>query len=403
MSDFAADIQHWPTLAEFEAHLRAHPAAIAAWATEIVYHHTYRPLRHQWHGRKTMDGLKRYYEFDQGWPSGPHLFIAPDGIWQLTPLNLPGTHAMAGNADSWGIEVVGDYDHEEWPKPIAELALGAGAALLRWRGLPVNRQTVSPHHAYNPLKSCPGKEIDLDWVRRELARRLATLPNVTPTTGYSEHSPIIDAPQATEAHAIRYVLEHTRGGYKPWDIVQVIIPAYWEICLAVGVDPVLAIAQMIHETGCLSSALSQRKDKDGRDLRNPAGIGVSERKDLATPHHRPGCVWDADVGGYRPCVGFKDWATAAIPAHVGRLLAYATTPARRTTRQAALVKQALSYRGLDLVAHGSATTLKPLGAVHNPANAGLPKDKWRAGWAWDGQEYGRNIAKIANAIRSIQL
>jgi len=376
MSDFAADIRHWPTLADFEAHLRAHPAAIAAWATEIVYHHTYRPLRHQWHGRKTMEGLVAYYRDTQGWPSGPHLFIAPDGIWQLTPLNLPGTHAMAGNGDSWGIEVVGDYDQEEWPKPIAELALGVGAALLRWRGLPANRETVSPHSAYNPAKTCPGKEIDLDWVRRELKRRLAPSPSVTPATGYSEHSLTIGQPQATLAHAIRYCLSRPHGHYSTWDVAQVILPAYWERCATVEIDPVLAIAQMVHETGNLSSFWSQRP------RRNPAGIGVNGE---------PGAG-----------LSFKDWTTEAIPAHIGRLLAYALPASTGSLTQRLLINEALSFRTLPDYVRGSAPNLRQLGTVHNPANVGRPELQW-VGWAKPGKFYGQRIAEIANAIRSIKL
>jgi hypothetical protein len=392
---FHADIRHWPSVEAFEQHLAAHDPAVAMWVTELVYHHTYRPLRHQWYGRKTMDSLVRYYRDDQGWSSGPHLFVAPDGIWQLTPLHLPGTHAMAGNDNSWGIEVVGDYDHEVWPRPIANLALGAGAALLRWRGLPATRQTVSPHSAYNPKKTCPGRKIDLEWVRAELSKRLAP-----PTTvGYSEHSRLLGTPKATMAQAIRYILDRLAGkrtDYTTLDIVEVIVPRYWELCVEVGLDPVLLIAQMIHETACLTAALAQRRDKDGKHLRNPAGIGVNGQ---VSSGPAKGYVWDADHKLYRACVGFKDWATEAIPAHVGRALAYALAPQQRSQRQQALVTQALGFRSLDLIAHGSAPTLKPLGAIHNPANIGRPEELW-VGWAKRGEEYGENIAEIAERIRT---
>lgn len=178
MAEFRADIRRWATVDDFAAHLARHDPAIAPWATSVCIHHTYTPTVAQWKGIKTLYGTRDYY-IGLGWTSGPHLFICGDaansndrGIFQLTPLNLSGTHAGRCNADAWGVEVVGRYDQRPWSDATAELVYGATVALLRWRGLGAD---VTGHRECLPNKSCPGRAIDLDVVRAETARRLVLL------------------------------------------------------------------------------------------------------------------------------------------------------------------------------------------------------------------------------------
>jgi hypothetical protein len=264
-------------------------------------------------------------------------------------------------------------------------------SLVRLSRALVSRYGIPRPHFVRHLEISPGRKTDpagLDWH--------AVVAQVYPA--YTAESPILGAPGATLAHAIRYVLARPHGGYSAWDVAQVILPAYFEQCSELGIDPIVAIAQMIHETGNLCSALSQRRDRDGRDLRNPAGIGVWERKELATPHYRPGTVYDADVGGYRPACQFKDWTREAIPAHLGRLLAYALPLEVETTlAQEAAIRYAIRVRPFPDYGRGTAPTLRPLGKKHNPAGArGI-------GWASPGDAYGEALARVANAIRSTPL
>jgi hypothetical protein len=205
---------------------------------------------------------------------------------------------------------------------------------------------------------------------------------------------IIAPPRATPDQATSAILAHPHGEYSEDDIRTTIVFAYFTVCRAVGVDPLVAVAQLIHETNNLTSALSQRTDKGGRDLRNPAGIGVYEARDKATAHYRPGTVYDADVGGYRPACQFPTWANNAIPAHVGRLLAYATKPEQRTEAQATLVARAMAYRNLPAKCHGSAPTLRELGTDPNAIDG--------CGWASPGQGYGAALAAIMNHIRGLE-
>lgn len=347
-----------------------------------------------------------------GWTAGPHIYIvhgapnpAHDGIWQLTPLNMSGNHAVSFNATHWGWEIVGDYDRAPWSAPLAGLVEGAAAAALHWRGL--SASAINGHRDDpKTTKTCPGAAINLDQVRLRVTGRLHVLREAPPAaTGetirldapYTEHSPILGAPRATLAQAIAFVLSRRRSGdYTAWDIGGVILPAYWEQAVELGIDPVLAVAQMCHETGYLSSALSQRRDRHGTDLRNPAGIGVTG---AVSPVRADGFPWDADRGQYRACLSFADWKRESIPAHLGRLLAYALPEsAPLSFTQDATIRYALQRRTLPAWARGSAPTLKPLGTGHNPANIGRPESEW-VGWAKMGWEYGRNIAAIAEAIR----
>lgn len=163
---------HYPTL---HAYLQALlPFKRPAWISGICIHHTYIPTRAQWRGRPTMDNLKFYYE-RLGWPSGPHLFLAAltraDGIWAGTPLAVPGTHAGKCNSTHIGIEIVGNYDVEPWPAPVSALVYGTVLALMRWGQIPP--ACVQGHRECLANKSCPGTAINMDHVRRELARRSA--------------------------------------------------------------------------------------------------------------------------------------------------------------------------------------------------------------------------------------
>jgi hypothetical protein len=170
-------------------------------------------------------------------------------------------------------------------------------------------------------------------------------------------------------------------------ILDEIVPTYIRVCRTAGGDVFVALAQLLHETGNLTSALSQRRDKDGRSLRNPAGIGVTGEIALAAA---PGFVWDADRSQYRRCVGFASWVSEAIPAHVGRLVAWCLAPAARTPAQAALVQQALGFRPLAVELQGSAPILYQLGAARNPLGQG---------WASPGDRYGEGLAAIAEELR----
>ena len=167
-------------------------------------------------------------------------------------------------------------------------------------------------------------------------------------------SPLLAAPRASAAHARAYLLAQAHGAYDDADVDR-IVGLYYQVAPAVGLDPLLVVAQMSEETEHLSSFWSQRP------RRNLAGIGVTGE---------PG------VG-----LSFPDLATA-VRAHTGRLLAYALAADACDPAQTQLIAEALAFRPLPDNLRGSARHLSGLATT----------------WAADPQ-YATKIAAVARDIR----
>jgi hypothetical protein len=191
---------------------------------------------------------------------------------------------------------------------------------------------------------------------------------------FSPDSPILTAVvQGTPEQCSRFILARPHGEYTEHDIANVIVPAYFSACASVGVEPVMLLAQMIHETGCLTSWWSQRP------RRNPAGIGVTGRTSATRPATG---AWALRDGVWAEGVSFPTWQEDSIAAHVGRLLAYALRDDQANDTQRSLIVRALHYRPLPPNFRGAA-----------PAWRGL-----NGRWAVPGTTYADRIAEIANAI-----
>ena len=85
----------------------------------ITLHNTAAPTLAQWaetgprHDAR-ISNLQSYYENDKGWHAGPHWFVSRNWInWFSDPLR-PGVHSRCFNATRFGIEMVGDFDQEEF-------------------------------------------------------------------------------------------------------------------------------------------------------------------------------------------------------------------------------------------------------------------------------------------------
>jgi hypothetical protein len=182
-------------------------------------------------------------------------------------------------------------------------------------------------------------------------------------TNVTIDSRIVHAPRCTLGD-LNYALGKTENKHYTVDDRQRIAWLYWDVCTVVGVDPLIAVAQLVHETANLTSWWSQRP------RRNPAGIGVELPPDhpdyLKVGVHFPGWSW-------------------AVRAHVGRLLLYAGHDAQdllTNARLSALRIDANAVRPLPAEKFGTGKTVGTLA---------------KAGWATDA-DYAHKLVTVANRI-----
>ena len=189
---------------------------------------------------------------------------------------------------------------------------------------------------------------------------------------YSPDAPIIGAASGTAEHVVKWLTARSDPSYTAYDI-GTIVARYRDLGNWAGVDWFLALAQMAHETGSLTSWWSQRP------RRNPAGIGVTGAVWATQPRTgawvKRGPLW---VEG----CSFATWEHDAIPAHLGRLLAYALPAGQGTPAQQQLIAQALAIRPLPAAFRGAATRLQGLNGR----------------WAWPGLFYAQKLAALANTF-----
>lgn len=213
----------------------------------------------------------------------------------------------------------------------------------------------------------------------------------------TENSTLLAAPRSTEDHARAYIAK--RGTiYNPHDI-ELIVGYYWKYARPANLDPLLVVAQCIHETSEQDPATGKWRPISSwwsqRPRRNPAGLGVTGQTRSTAPPDPNG--WEKDDRRQPPIwragLRFSTWEDAAR-AHIGRLLAYAIPANQGTESQRTLIDFAMSVRPLPAMLRGSTSTLKMLGAKHNPTGHG---------WADPGVEYGKRIAKIAQEIKEVQV
>jgi hypothetical protein len=244
------------------------------------------------------------------------------------------------------------FGHNEWPR-------GDGAPI--------------PDTSYRLLagqSECPGPLLHKHLVAY---RALGDTPVAVPP--YSGDSLILGQSRGTAEQAKRHLTRRARG-YTAYD-VGLIVDAYQAQGEAAGVDWFLAICQMAHETGSLTSWWCQRP------RRNPAGIAVTGTVKAGTADDPPGPAWVWDGTQWREGLSFDDWRAESIPAQLGRLLAYALPAGAGTPHQQTLITYALGLRELPARYRGIAPQLKGLNGR----------------WAFPGPIYGELIAKLAEEMR----
>lgn len=148
-------------------------------------------------------------------------------------------------------------------------------------------------------------------------------------------NPVADFPPATR----RYLAARSPRTPYPDADLDFILRLYVETCLVSGVDIELALSQMVHETGALTSEWSQPP------RRNPAGIGVTGAVDAA----------GVPLGQW-----FATWLDA-VQAHIGLLLCYRFPAGEGTDAQKRLIRHYTSFRPSP--PRGVGTTVAEMAAV----------------------------------------
>jgi hypothetical protein len=127
--------------------------------TRIIMHHTSSPIE-SW---KNSGSMLHYYNLynSRGWKAGPHIFIAPNGIWLFTPIKKEGKcSANIANKGSIHIEIVGRYfNHSPENESIRYLAGLVAEVLLSNFGL--KEQDIFTHYSFDSESNCS------PWVGRE--------------------------------------------------------------------------------------------------------------------------------------------------------------------------------------------------------------------------------------------
>src|SRR5215471_7461508 len=149
---------------------------LADWRPQfVVLHNTASPKLSEWHkisGAERMKNLEDFYQNQQKWSAGPHLFVADDLIWSFTPLTVSGVHSPSWNNVAWGVEMVGDYNVEPFGDAVCSNAVSALATLHALMGLD---PTTLRLHKEDPQTThdCPGKNVSKDVIIQSILASLA--------------------------------------------------------------------------------------------------------------------------------------------------------------------------------------------------------------------------------------
>lgn len=165
----------------------------------VTLHHTGVPTLATWSAWQTrkvpvtddqwLKNLAGYYGNTMRWSAAPHFFITPRHICVLSPSTARGVHAVEFNAISWGMEMVGNFDTEQFAGPIAEMAVGALAAChiaMGWSPQPFQKSARGLHFHRDDsttTKTCPGRKIEKASLQALISRRMVQMQ----TDGGEEH------------------------------------------------------------------------------------------------------------------------------------------------------------------------------------------------------------------------
>jgi len=128
---------------------------------KIVMHHTSSPVD-SWQGRGSMLHYWNLYR-SRGWKSGPHIFIAPNGIWLFTPILEKGTTSSPFlDKNGIHIEIVGQY-YSDFPEDISICFYADKVINLLMEKFNLTPSDVVMHAAYIGGENC-SRYVGKDWL-----------------------------------------------------------------------------------------------------------------------------------------------------------------------------------------------------------------------------------------------
>jgi N-acetylmuramoyl-L-alanine amidase len=164
MSNWKGIVGRTFTASQFDTY--CHELTWVAWRPSfIVVHNTATPSLAQRPNGLTeqhIRDLEAFYRDEQKWSAGPHLFVDDKQIWVFTPLTVSGVHSPSWNKVALGVEMLGDYETEEFNNgrglQVRNNAVAALATLTAVLGLDpetmrIHREDPATTHA------CPGKNV----------------------------------------------------------------------------------------------------------------------------------------------------------------------------------------------------------------------------------------------------
>lgn len=149
----------------------------------IVLHNTGAPTlgqRPAGFSAQNMKDLEHFYRDENKWSAGPHLFVDDHLIWAFTPLTRQGVHSPSWNGVSWGVEMLGDYDRDDFNSgrgaKVKANAIAAIRALADARQWDIKRSPYLRLHHEDPKtthKHCPGATVSKTELLAALAQPVA--------------------------------------------------------------------------------------------------------------------------------------------------------------------------------------------------------------------------------------
>ncbi|MBM3456919.1 MAG: N-acetylmuramoyl-L-alanine amidase [Armatimonadetes bacterium] len=151
----------------------------------VTLHHTGIPSlaqRPSGFSETHLRNMLHYYQNQLGWSGAPHVFVddRADGIIVFQRLDERGVHARSFNRESWGVEMLGNYDVESFREGRGELvrSLTIKTVAAMCRKLGVGAQTLR-FHRDDPKtkKTCPGNRVVYQPLVRQIGYLLLAPPN----------------------------------------------------------------------------------------------------------------------------------------------------------------------------------------------------------------------------------